>query len=401
MMKWSFILLLLPIVGWSQIDDSRLIIARNTGTKIMPNNDTIGTMGFALSLLDNPNIPGPLLEFMEGDSIAIDLWNISQGAPHSIHLHGLDVNQQNDGVPHLSFDVAHMDHGFYTFKAPHAGTYLYHCHVISSVHVQAGMYGMIIVHPQSGENYTWDGGYEFDLDFPMMFSEIDTVWHNDNIMKHPHDTSLAVHTQELPIYAPQYYMVNGMADNQIVDSSFQLNTAVNHLNYVRLVNIGFKGVRVIFPAEFDAKTIDSDGRPLPNLVNSDTVEVYPGERYGVLGTMLNEGISQMSIEYFDLNTGLTENTQYVPIVVSGFNQLDKLELNWQVSPNPFSESIMISGNFENAQIKILNLNGQLIDEISIYEKSSFNYSTENMAPGVYIIQLNSAGNSFSKKVVKR
>ena len=400
MRKLLTIWFLLPLVGWSQMDDTHLIIARNTGMKIMPNNDTIGTMGFALSLLDNPKVPGPLIELTEGDSVEIDLWNISQGAPHTIHLHGLDVNQQNDGVPHLSFEVHHMDHGFYKFKAPHAGTYLYHCHVISSIHVQAGMYGMIIVHPQSGQNFTWDSGYEFDVDFPMMFSEIDTVWHTDSVMKAAHDTAATTHTQELPIYDPQYYLVNGLADNQIIDSNFQLNTAVGFENYVRLVNIGFKGVRVIFPTEFDAQTISSDGRPLPAVIDSDTVEVYPGERYGVLGSMQSEGIANIEIEYFDLNTGLNENIQFVPIVVEGFNELVEEELNWQISPNPFTDKFQISGDLENAELSIMNLNGKLIESVALGKMSTYSYNSAGLASGVYFVQLTSNGKREIKKVVK-
>ena len=121
----------------SQQDLNFLLIARNTGEKILTNNDTIRVFGFAQSLGEQPGVPGPTLEMNEGDSVHIDLWNVSQGAPHTIHLHGLDVDQQNDGVPHLSFDVHHMDHGYYHFKAPHAGTYLYHCHVASTIHVHS------------------------------------------------------------------------------------------------------------------------------------------------------------------------------------------------------------------------------------------------------------------------
>ena len=94
---------------------NELIIARNTGKKVLANMDTIRVFGFAQDLLYNPNVPGPTITANEGDSVHLDLWNVSQGAPHTIHLHGLDVDQQNDGVPHLSFDVAHMDHGFLSF----------------------------------------------------------------------------------------------------------------------------------------------------------------------------------------------------------------------------------------------------------------------------------------------
>ena len=89
-------------------------------------------MGFT-PLMGSPiDIPGPTLRYTEGDSVQLQLRNMSQGASHTIHLHGLDVDQWNDGVPHLSWEVGHNETKSYYFKAPHPGTYLYHCHFTSS-----------------------------------------------------------------------------------------------------------------------------------------------------------------------------------------------------------------------------------------------------------------------------
>ena len=79
-------------------------------------------MGYSSTIGGSLNLPSPTLEFKENDSIQLDMWNLSQGPPHTIHLHGLDVDQENDGVPALSFSVAHDDTGSYMFKAPHPGT---------------------------------------------------------------------------------------------------------------------------------------------------------------------------------------------------------------------------------------------------------------------------------------
>ncbi len=400
--------------GYTQDDLDFLLIARNTGKKILASNDTILTMGFALSLNDNPNVPGPTLEFNEGDSVHIDLWNVSQGAPHTIHLHGLDVDQQNDGVPHLSFSVSHMDHGYYNFKAPHAGTYLYHCHVVSSIHVQAGMYGIIIIHPSDGSKKTWNNGYNYEHSLPLMFSEIDTVWHNPDIMRHDHDTSLTIHSIELPIYKPQFYLVNGLSDHQIIDSNLALNTSVNAVNYLRLINIGFKGVRIILPSSFNAQIVASDGRPLPSSEWSDTLEIYPGERYGVLGHLLNEGTSLIKVEYFDLNTNLIENTQEVPIHVVGYLNTEKLNYDQQtltITPNTISNNdinIEISGltNYQNVQLNLLDFQGKIIDDIYIEDNiqaESYNitYSPLALASGIYFVQMTINGQTTAlKKVVK-
>ena len=69
----------------------------------LPDGNKIALMGYTELLGQSISIPGPLLEFGEGDSVTLILNNYSQGAPHTIHLHGLDANQANDGVPELSF----------------------------------------------------------------------------------------------------------------------------------------------------------------------------------------------------------------------------------------------------------------------------------------------------------
>lgn len=379
-------------IGRTQADDDVLIIARNTGKKILSNGDTIRTMGFTYSLVVPPNIPGPTLEFYEGDSIYIDLWNVSQGAPHTIHLHGLDVNQENDGVPHLSFDVHHMDHGIYRFKAPHPGTYFYHCHVVSPIHVQGGMWGAIIIHPKDLPNYTWVGGYEYEFDSNLLFNEIDTIWHNDTIIKHD-TTSMFV---EIPEYHPQHFLVNGLANHQITDS-LQVTTAANAVTYIRLGNMGFYGNEIIFPSEFDPVVIDSDGRPLPITEVSDTVRLLPGERYGVLGVLPDEGVFEITVNYFNLNTGIIEDTQFVPMVstgVSGTMDINKISNTY---PNPSKGNFTVEHKLEQATIEVYNLQGILVQKVTSSYRSEFDFS--RFARGTYYIVL--TDDSGERKGVSR
>ena len=366
----------------SQIDQSIFLIARNTGKKVMSNGDTIRTMGYAYELTDNPTVPSPLLEMFEGDSIEIDMWNVSQGHPHTIHLHGLDVNQENDGVPHLSFDVDHMDHGFYYFKAPHAGTYLYHCHVVSPIHLQGGMYGMIIVHPKNEENHTWTDGYEYEFDASLLFSEIDTIWHNDTIIKHD-TTSMMVH---IPDYYPQFYLANGLSDDQI-DDSLEIKTAVDAITYVRLGNMGYKGNRVIFPSEFNATIIDSDGRPLPSVEVSDTVYLWPGERYGVIGSMPAEGEFELVVDYLDMNSDSLENTQYIPIIVEGFSETISTseEMEHRVYPNPANNWLHVETTEENALFFLYDQSGRIALSTTISGNTGIDVHL--LAKGTYVYRI--------------
>lgn len=348
---------LIQSISFGQIDQSQMIIGRNTGTKTLHDGAETRIFGFA-ELLNAPiDIPGPTLIFNEGDSIEIDFFNVSQGAPHTIHLHGLDVNQENDGVPALSFEVHHMDHGYYKFKAPHPGTYIYHCHVVSTIHVQAGMYGVIIIRPANGDEYTtWTGGENYDREFLWTATEIDTNWHTDAVLEH--DTLMPVMIPS--IFDPQYFFVNGQSGTQLTDITNFYTAAVNDKVYMRLVNIGYYGVRYIFPSSISARTISSDGRPLPTEVLNDTVEVLPGERYGTIIQLGTDPLYPVIVEHFNLNTQEVESSQNVTIRTSqtGINE-NIIGQTFMVYPNPSSELFFTNGGFTE-QFEVFDLVGNLI-----------------------------------------
>ena len=396
----------------AQNDVDVFLIARNTGEKVLSNNDTIRVFGFAENLGSQPGVPGPTIIANEGDSVHIDVWNVSQGAPHTIHLHGLDVNQQNDGVPHLSFDIPHMDHGFYHFKAPHAGTYLYHCHVASTIHVQAGMYGLIIIKPANGSNTTWNNGYYFHHEFSYFLSEIDTTWHTDAVLEHAHDTSFAVHYVEIPKFDPQFFLINGFSDQQLAQNQVVLNSEAGSRNYIRLTNIGYCGTRVILPTSLNAKIIDSDGRPLPQIEYSDTVYVYPGERYGVLTETSAEFTDSIEFQYFDLNTGQIKNSQFVPINIAGFNKVAVEKVSSaqvKLSPNPFIEATTLEIKLKETSqlvIEIFDLEGKLVNTIENVNARAGEYTYdigENLDfGGVYLVKISlGEENVITKKIVKK
>lgn len=405
------LMLLMTDISFGQVHVNITLIARNTGEKVLANNDTIRVFGFSQSLGAQPGVPGPTLIANEGDSVHIDLWNVSQGAPHTIHLHGLDVDQPNDGVPHLSFDVAHFEHGFYHFKAPHAGTYLYHCHVVSTIHVQAGMYGLIIIKPSDGSNTTWNGGFPYTEEHSYFLSEIDTAWHTDEVLLHDHDTSLTIHLVEIPKFDPQFFLINGFSDQQLIDENVVFHSKVNQTDYVRLANIGYCGTRVIFPPGLNAKIISSDGRPLNQIEVSDTVSLYPGERYGVLTAASIEFQGQIRFEYIDLNTMQIKNTQVVPVDVNGFVNIDEIntgEFHFKIVPNPIGQNAKIEFELtasRNVKIRIMEMNGRVVSETPyqffLSGKHSVDIGTRLEAKGTYVVQLIIEGvGSSTQKMIK-
>lgn len=360
-------------------------------------------MGFTKTLGGNIDLPSPTLVFNEGDSIELSMTNFSQAAPHTVHLHGLDVNQANDGVPHLSYYIPHDSTGVYSFVAPHAGTYLYHCHVLSTLHVQAGMYGMVIIRPPDGSNTTWDGGYAFDQEIPWLFSEIDTAWHTNAVINDPYDAGASTHS--ILDFKPDYFLINGKSDSQLGTQGIEINGSANDMIYMRLANIGFCGNRVIFPSDLNSQIIDSDGRPLPSVINSDTVDLMPGERYGVMLNPTTEFSDLVYVEYFDLNTMNVKNVQQAVVTIQGFNEISENgNARLSVFPNPANEDVTLNfSNFTEEQglLQITDLNGKIIYQKHLQLGSNWNetLNTSQLSNGIYLVSYSSEKRTLTNKLI--
>lgn len=252
--------------------------------------------------------PGPVIELIEGEAGVIAL---SSQHPHTIHLHGLDVAQAFDGVPSTSGYVSQMNNASpffnpifpsrgvrlgnpyeYKFIAPHAGTYLYHCHVDTALHMEMGMSGTIIVRPpDSSKNVLWTGGPVFDREYIWQLHTFDSSWHNVGNVS----SSATVR------YSPDYFLLNGRDGvDLLTDSSSAIQGLPGEQIVIRLVNIGYPPA-VVNLGGIPFVVAASDGRPLKKSLNLLTeLLVAPGERYDIMFTMPNAGISNASINYLDI-----------------------------------------------------------------------------------------------------
>ncbi len=94
----------------------------------------------------NDQLPGPLIEVVEGDTVEIEFIN-NLPQPSTIHWHGLPVPAEQDGNPH---DAVPADgRRLYRFKLPldSAGTYWFHPHPheLTAEQVYRGLAGLFIV----------------------------------------------------------------------------------------------------------------------------------------------------------------------------------------------------------------------------------------------------------------
>lgn len=371
-------LLLIAVPANAQIDTSLFLISKVDFQPqfVLADGKQVELMGYSKTIGGALILPSPTLEIEEGDSVKLSFWNLSQGAPHTIHLHGLDVNQENDGVPMLSFEVAHDDTGSYYFEAPHPGTYLYHCHVTSVLHVQGGMYGMVIVRPKNNPNQTWNGGYDFHSERAWLLSELDTNWHHDSIINHPHDPMAMTHVI-LP-YKPQHYLVNGKSETQLDATPFE--AAVGEKVFLRVANIGYYGNQIVFPAGLQAQIVSSDGRPLPIAYASDTLDIFPGERFGVLVEANSEFVDAIQFNYIDMNTQNIANTQVIDVTIAGFVGQEELEEPAYFYPNPASNVLHVS---ENGSWEIYTIAGQLMKTEST---NNYQLNVSDLKEGSYLLR---------------
>jgi FtsP/CotA-like multicopper oxidase with cupredoxin domain len=168
--------------------------------------------------------PGPIIVLDEGDVFYLSLSNVGMLVrpdlfdPHTVHWHGYpEASTVFDGVPDSSVSInmgATLTY-YYTVNDP--GTYIYHCHVEATEHMQMGMLANLYVRPmQNGTSYEYplgsgrvydkfvyndgDGSTGYDVEFPIQMSSFDGAFH---------DASETVQPLPFALMRDDYGMLNG------------------------------------------------------------------------------------------------------------------------------------------------------------------------------------------------
>ena len=100
----------------------------------------------------NGSSPGPMIRVREGELLEVRLHNESVEGGVTLHWHGVDVPNAEDGVAGVTQDAVGIgeDHT-YRWVADEAGTYWYHSHQISHEQVIRGLLGPLVVEPRRAE----------------------------------------------------------------------------------------------------------------------------------------------------------------------------------------------------------------------------------------------------------
>ncbi len=194
-------------------------------------------------LMLGAELPALTIVVREGQKLYLTLTNVGMALrpdlfdPHTIHWHGFpQAAPIFDGVPNASLSV-NMGASFtYFYDVVEPGTYVWHCHVEATEHIQMRMLAQIYVEPKQnftlgdgevltyhthaiGDKYVYndgDGSTFYDVEFPIQINEFDPDFH---------DASFTV--QPLPFAAmdDRYPMLNGRGYPDTVDPNILFNTA--------------------------------------------------------------------------------------------------------------------------------------------------------------------------------
>ncbi len=96
----------------------------------------------------NGSSPGPEIRATQGDLVQVTLVNESVPDGVTLHWHGVDLPNAEDGVAGVTQDaVAPGAEHVYRFVVEDAGTYWFHSHQVSHEQVRRGMFGTLVVEP--------------------------------------------------------------------------------------------------------------------------------------------------------------------------------------------------------------------------------------------------------------
>lgn len=290
--------------------------------------------------LFNKSHPGPEIRVKEGEWIQVNLKNKSPEF-HTIHWHGIMLPMEMDGVPlGTQWPVGPNQEFRYLWRAQPAGTHFYHCHVMTTLHQQAGLVGSLIV--ESDKDIVRDT-FPYSREYTMILTEADTNFirnmmaemvemgvqmermnHSASMMremngrmmgwfKNKEEFVKAVDKGYIPPYlaartgtampiTPNYFMINGksypMTDPLMIKRGENIR--------VRLIGGGVMP-HFIHLHGHDFWHVCQDGAPLASPVRLNTIPIYPGTTSDIVIQGTNPGFWHFH-DHSDLAT--TNNGQH-------------------------------------------------------------------------------------------
>jgi suppressor of ftsI len=211
----------------------------------------------------NGQYPGPLLEAVRGSEVTVVFTN-RLPHPTTVHWHGIRLDHRSDGVPDLSQPVVPPGGSFtYYLRFPDAGIYWYHPHVREDIQQELGLYGNLLVRPDSGAEYG-----PANREAVLMLDDI--LLGDDGLVP----LGLEAPTHALMGRFGNTFLVNGEPDYRLsVGRGEVVRFYFTNTSSTRTFNVSFPGART--------KVVASDVGPYPREAWVESVVIGPAERYVV------------------------------------------------------------------------------------------------------------------------
>jgi FtsP/CotA-like multicopper oxidase with cupredoxin domain len=131
--------------------DVRVTLVAQHAKVRLPSGKSVNVLSF------NGTVPGPEIRVRLGQLVEVTLMNRDVDEGVSIHWHGVDVPNAEDGVAGVTQDAVPVGGRYvYRFRANQPGTYWYHSHQHSVDEVKRGLYGAFVVVPPDQPRGTAD-----------------------------------------------------------------------------------------------------------------------------------------------------------------------------------------------------------------------------------------------------
>jgi len=236
------------------------------------------------SAMFKAEFPAPTITVKEGQKLYLSLTNVGMAHrpdlfdSHTVHWHGFpQASSFFDGEPMASFGI---NMGFtltYFYNVAEPGTFMYHCHMEATEHMQMGMLGNLYVTPKQdgtsisygGKTYTkfayndcstvgdtMCGSTGYDVAYPIQIHAFDPDFH---------DASRNVGVLNFAGLYDQYGMLNGRGYPDTINTGNILNEngdPSQKVNSLVTATLGQKILLRISNLSFDHYTLTALGIPM-------------------------------------------------------------------------------------------------------------------------------------------
>jgi FtsP/CotA-like multicopper oxidase with cupredoxin domain len=211
----------------------------------------------------NGQQPGPLLEVKRNSRITVRFFN-HLPQPSSVHWHGIRLDNPNDGTPGVTQPAVPPGGELtYHLRFPDAGIYWYHPHVREDAQQEMGLYGNLLVRPDTGVSYGTANREEVVMLDDILIS----------------DAGLVPLGRDAPTHAlmgrfGNVFLVNGEPSYHLrLQRGEVVRFFLTNAASARTMNLSFPGARM--------KVVGSDVGPYQREQWVPSVVIAPAERYVV------------------------------------------------------------------------------------------------------------------------